>query len=222
LVDGTVIVFSILLAFGIDRGYERWGDRGEEQVVLAGLLEDFRANEASLGTYVRRMELTRASSAAFVAYTVSDQTVRLDSLTTLGRPLFSGGSFDPQSATLDQVEASGRADLISDDSLRQLIAEWRTHVEDATHQQGVLEGWQTDQVWPSLMDLGIGPGTDMEMGRELAPNWLPSDRAVAARGSALEQRVRALSGFARITRDDLTEALDATSAVVERLELLTN
>jgi hypothetical protein len=221
LVEGAVIVFSILLAFGIDRGYEAWKDRGEERVVLSGLLEDFRANEESLGSYVRRTELLRESSAAFVAYAVSDQTVRLDSLTTLGRPLFRGGSFDPQSATLDQVEASGRADLISDDSLRRLVAEWRTDVEDALHQQGVLAGWQTNQVWPSLMDLGIGPGTDMEMGGDLAPNWPPPERAVAARGSALEQRIRALSGLARITRDDLTQALDATSAVVQRLERLT-
>lgn len=222
LFEGTVIVLSILLAFGIDRGYEAWRDRGEEQVVLMGLLEDFRANEESLGSYVQHAEVLRESSAAFVAYAVSDQAVRLDSLTTLGRPLFRGGTFDPQSATLDQVEASGRADLISDDSLRRLIAEWRTHVEDAVHQQGVLAEWQADQVWPPLMDLGIGPGTDMEMGRDLAPNWPPSDRAVAARGSALEQRIRALSGLARITRDDLTQALNATSAVIERLELLTN
>ena len=36
-----VIVFSILLAFGLDRGYDNLSDRHEERITLQGLRVDF-------------------------------------------------------------------------------------------------------------------------------------------------------------------------------------
>lgn len=53
LVEGIVIVASILLAFAIDRGYERFEGRSEEAAVLDGLRADFLANRDALEAHLR-------------------------------------------------------------------------------------------------------------------------------------------------------------------------
>ena len=41
LLEGTVVVFSILIAFWIDAWWEDRSDREDEQIVIAAVLDEF-------------------------------------------------------------------------------------------------------------------------------------------------------------------------------------
>ena len=62
LVEGVVIVFSILLAFGIDAWWERRGEAAREREALAALAEDFAAADSVLA--LRVLAIDSAATAA--------------------------------------------------------------------------------------------------------------------------------------------------------------
>jgi hypothetical protein len=53
-IEFLVIVASILMAFGIDAGWEERGERVEEAEILDGLLREFRGYEQALGRSLDR------------------------------------------------------------------------------------------------------------------------------------------------------------------------
>lgn len=64
----AVIVFSILLAFTLDRGWDARRARGEERVALEGLRADFLKNREEVRTQIAAVEGT---AEAFATGTVN-------------------------------------------------------------------------------------------------------------------------------------------------------
>lgn len=230
MVEGAVIVASILLAFAIDRGYETYQERREETAILEGLRSDLLANREAIESHfewydrwndgiVQVHEYIREGSDEGQA----EQIQRALSL------LFANPTFDPSTATLDVIESSGRGSLLSDTQLRVLIAGWRVHTNDAMDQQQALQRNRESMLWPALVKLDV-PTPDG--GRVLAGSAESRPSAQDLRVSEDPPSLQDLrtSGFAAVldvysallsrTQVDLLQVMDATDLVLERLGAL--
>jgi len=136
LIEGLVIVGSILLAFGIDAWWVERQDARSHRLQLLALSDDFSQNldlferrQARVEGYVRvqlkLMELLREAPAGA-------EVVIPDSL---ARALRGVGTIDPFRGTLDAMISSGRLDQLDDPQLRYALTEWPRLVSDVRTDQ---------------------------------------------------------------------------------------
>jgi len=152
LAEGVVIVASILLAFGIDAGWEEYRTRRE----ISGLLT--KVNEELVAD---RGNLVRAAgdqiTAAMAALAVADL---LDSAAPLRTPvmvpdsllaaMLRGVTYESRTPTIDGLTQSGRGSLIGDTRVVRAIAAWERWMRNAEEQQLARTEWTHQQVIPAL------------------------------------------------------------------------
>jgi hypothetical protein len=135
LVEGVVIVASILLAFGIDAWWSERQERIEERDILTGLKADFVANRAALAEDIAlhlrfqdlptEFEMMDPAAAADLSG---------DSAQWYVRSMIATRMFDACDGTLDAVFASGKLDGIGDHRLRDALVGWKSRVDDAAEE----------------------------------------------------------------------------------------
>lgn len=215
VLEGAVIVGSILLAFSIDRGYENWQDSKEEQAIFLGLSADFTANQETLKKYIEYYESMTAQIAVVLRFiehgsNTAEQTAIGEALTLL----YNNPTFDPRTATLDLIESSGSGSLLKDTALKGLISEWRMHADDALDQQLGLQRNRETMLWPKLVGLNVqtseGRQTLLDM-----PQEVPSLERM--RESELAAVLDVYAALVSRTQIDLVELLGATDDVLDRL-----
>jgi len=215
LAEGVIIVVSILLAFTIDRAYESYRENREEATLLGGLAGDFQNNRDDLHRYLSRRQTEFAQTVATLeALSAEEGKISPDSLDHLLSTLYTGGTFEPRMATLDQVQSSGRASVIRDTELRTLIAEWRLATADAIDTQDRWLRMLENQIYPMLVGLGI---SDPALSLTLPPSShgrLTIDPAMAAR---LDAQLRQYARMVDALRNDLSVAAAASDAVLMEL-----
>jgi hypothetical protein len=218
LVEGAVIVASILLAFAIDRGYESYQERREEAAILEGLRSDFLANQEALESHLEWYDRWSDGISDVQEYisggSAEPKAGELEQALTV---LFANPTFDPSTATLDVIESSGRGSLLSDPELRVLIAEWRVHTTDALDQQQGLQRNRESMLWPTLVQLDVRAPDGSRALLDI-PNGPPPLQDLRASGLAAVLDVH--SALLGRTRQDLVQVLDATELVLNRLDAL--
>ena len=141
LVEGVVIVLSILLAFAIDAAWDYRVARAFEEELLNSLLQEYGGNRATLERTVRRVEGDIERIDAFYAMR-PEQLVDLpaDSANAywgaLSRPL----TFQLASGATATALSAGNLDLIRDRQLRELVAGWPARAEDIEERAQVMVG----------------------------------------------------------------------------------
>jgi hypothetical protein len=213
--EGVIIVMSILLAFTIDRAYESYRERREVGALLGGLEGDFQKNHDDLLRYESRRGVELAHTVAVLeALSAEDGKIPPDSLGHLLGRLYTGGTFEPRMATLDQIQSSGRAEAIPDSELRTLIAEWRLVTSDVIDAQARWLRMLENQIYPMLVSLGVsGPAESLR----LPPSThgrLNIEPVMAAR---LDAQLRQYAVMVEALRNDLSVAAVATEAVLSEL-----
>jgi hypothetical protein len=156
LVEGVVIVGSILLAFGIDAWWDQVQERIEEQEVLAGLDADFERNQQQLddvllnqAAFQSRIDRLESMSAVELA------AIPPDSSGAYVRGLRGMATFDAGDGTLDAMIASGKLGVISDPGLRDRLLRWKLQVVDAEEEADDVRA-SAQRVVQRMADLG-GP-----------------------------------------------------------------
>lgn len=216
----AVIVFSILLAFTLDRGWDAWRARGEERVALEGLQADFLKNQEEIQVQLTAVEATAEAFATVLTTIAAPETSRDTLSRNTLKGLFSGTSLDPYTATLDQLESSGEMDLLRDPELRTLLAQWRTETEDARNEQVRFVDLMGTLLWPALADGGYAFPLDPENWPRV-PAAAPQRPAGPTLGTPrMDALLRHLALRNFFVRRDLREANDATEAVLARLNEL--
>jgi hypothetical protein len=156
IIEGVVIVVSILLAFGIDAWWEGQQNRAEEERVLSALLDEFVDNGDGLATTrevhrreVRAMEalLAAAESGALPA------TATLD--TIFARALYVG-HYNPRTGALSSTISSGRIDLVKNPELRNRLAGWDAIISDLVLDEQTRRDFVYHELIPALAGFGIG------------------------------------------------------------------
>jgi hypothetical protein len=136
IIEGVVIVGSILLAFGIDAWWEGSQERELRIATLEVLLVDFEESHDYLAAIVVANERYLASARLLVASLsgeTEDSRVSIpDSLllTSLTYP-----TYNPPRASVEMALASGRLTTREDQSLRVLLADWLQDLDDAAEDE---------------------------------------------------------------------------------------
>jgi hypothetical protein len=205
------------LAFAIDRGYEGFQERAEENAILFGLKAELTTSLEDLQRHLAWHDRWDASIADIRAY-LNEGTDRngpaAPEIVGALRMLYSSPTFDPSTATLDVIESSGRGRAIVDRELRTLIAEWRVHAEDAMDQQQTLQRSRETVLWPLLLELQL-EAPRPPPGEQILYREPPT--AVELVDSDLNTVLSYYGMIAQISGDDWRQVFDATEAILERL-----
>lgn len=156
--EAAMIIASILLAFAIDRGFEGYQQTEEETAILSGLKAELTSSRGGLQRHMQWYERWENSITKIRTYLHQDPERAGETapeIISALRMLYANPTFDPSTATLDVIEASGRGTVVTDHELRTFIAEWRVHAEDALDQQYVLQRSREAILWPLLVELNI-------------------------------------------------------------------
>ncbi len=122
-VEGVVIVVSILLACGLQAGWDASRERAEERQALEALARDFRAASALLDRQFLLTDSIVAATETILEWTGPSADSRYaDSLAVLLPTVTRLPGFEPPSGTLDALLGSGDLRLIENDSLRAALA----------------------------------------------------------------------------------------------------
>jgi hypothetical protein len=124
--EGVVIVVSILLAFGIDAGWDARNDRITEKAYLARLLEDVRFDRAENRFVLRILDTGLADSELLIDRIQAGSLGDLDAdeLIRLFMRASDQNRPDYSRATYRELVSSGRIGLIRSDAVRTALANY--------------------------------------------------------------------------------------------------
>ncbi len=157
-VEGLAVVLSILLAFSIDAWWNERQERAREQVLLRGILADYRASRAELAERLGLAE-RMAQSTALLMEEVSgwEGAAPLSVPDSLVLAVMGGPTYEPATNTLDAALGSGEIELIRNDEIRAQLAMWRRALLDTREDEVEVRRLTNEQLLPTLagaMDLG--------------------------------------------------------------------
>lgn len=137
LLEGAVIVASILLAFGIDAAWDNRQDSIRRSATVAGLRADFDATRVELERVVKFRNASISAAVALLDLTASGPIPA--SAGGHADSLFSeamlGGSFDAPLGTLESLINSGELALFEDPQLTSLLIQFPSLVADLDREQ---------------------------------------------------------------------------------------
>ena len=156
LIEGVVIVGSILLAFGIEAWWDGVQDRGAEEAHLMALDSDLTESIRLLEASDTGFAYVRSSLRRLVETDVVAQPK--DSIAKWAlRGLWTLSEYEPRLSSLDDLEASDQLGLLAPEVRRQVSAVNRALADLGTFQLN-LRTVQESLLDPFLMDeLPIGP-----------------------------------------------------------------
>ena len=152
LIEGVVIVGSILLAFWIDASWESRQDRAQAESLLTALLEDFEVATVLLDTVASQQGRLAESGRRLIEFgevgaVPPDQVAAVDSL--LGshflRPVY-----EPPMGTVESLLSSGRLDLFENELLIAGLTNWAAAVASLRRTQEDARQHFYDRVYPYL------------------------------------------------------------------------
>jgi hypothetical protein len=126
LLEGTAIVLSILLAFGIDAWWSERQNREVEQLVLTSLLEDFRAKKELVDWQRPYMDaILDSTNELLYASAEADRELGNESIDHLLGDIWWNNNTAPWSAPLlNSLIAGGDLALVSSAELRNGLIGW--------------------------------------------------------------------------------------------------
>ena len=152
LVEGTVIVLSILLAFWIDAWWEESQDREREVMLLRALLDDVQAMRRGFDSQRSYNEaILDATQTLLVAGASRDTRLspnEVDAL--LGNIVWYNTYTTWESASMDLLVSSGNLVDLSDLNLVQLLLSLHNRLENAQRRNRLDEAFYRDRLIPFL------------------------------------------------------------------------
>jgi len=153
LVEGIVIMASILLALAVDQWWEGRELRREEVEVLKRLAEEFDANATQLEKKASEHRAVLIAGEALLDFTGSSARgdLPVDSLSALVWDVFHTPTYDPGNGVLNSLITSGELGIITDDDLRVSLSGWPSLVRDLKEDED--RAWEyVDQLVLPFMD----------------------------------------------------------------------
>lgn len=133
----TVVVAGVLIALALNAWWQGREQRQEQERLLVALLDEFESNRARLAEIVAFHEALKATTRTLLAISAERASeLPTDSIDRLLADVTWWSSYTTLSSTVvDAAVQDGRLDLIRTDSLRQLLAAWRSEVASAEAQR---------------------------------------------------------------------------------------
>jgi hypothetical protein len=215
LVEGLVIIASILLALAADAWWDGVQARGEEREILKALRAEFETNQNVIAqtAKVHRMtlsamrEIVMASESEVSAHDVSmDELFRLAGVTP---------HYNPATGALTALINSGRIVMVRNLALRNRLAGWNAVVSDLVLDEQTRRDFVVHELHPVFAEFGIGGSVSVTKGTETDfTEALKSRQLLAHLRSQIVQVAHLITHF-----DDVEYAVQAiTSDLSEELE----
>ena len=182
LAEGSAIVVSILLAFGIQAWWEDRQERAVETALLTGLIEDLRLDSADYEGFAA-VHRGRMAGADFLLSRASQDPLGTPGAEVSAEEMTPGRAFrlinrfarlETVRVSYDQITAAGISDVISDPELRRMIAQYYAEADnraDVNNFQGSL----SERLDLSLREFGY-----VAADGDPVPEAVISDRVVQA------------------------------------------
>lgn len=156
LIEGLIIVLSILLAFSIDALWQDHRQSQESEAVLESLRSDFERTGVELERVLANHGRGQSAAAELIrlidqGVTASD-ALTVDSLTS--EMSFAGATFDPPMGTVQALLASGEISLLDDPELRAELTAWPANSTDLIQEESATLG-EMGKLFARLSELGI-------------------------------------------------------------------
>jgi hypothetical protein len=172
LVEGGVIVLSILLALAADAAWDRQQDRAAEAELLRSLEAELRLNLAELSEWQRGIEATIATADALHSLTgpqpLPIASTRFDSLLVAA---IEWRTFHPATGSMSSARA--HLDLVRSDRVRQEVAAFDERLRD--FQENFEQAW-------------LSAGTLLRYAQDHAPLYTPDNVGWAHQDASLDRR----------------------------------
>jgi hypothetical protein len=210
MAEGLLIVFSILLAFGIEAWWSQRGERQAEMEVLQGLRDDFVENLGRLASAMSEHGEVRDAAVRLLAMTGpdADQTVSDLAMDTLVVASIAAPKVFPVTATYDALIASGQIGILESAGLRRELAGWSTTVADLREEERDAFRQMDQRLLPYLWD--YVPVVTLDV------NVLPRYEGADLGRSRFPRRYRELLRSMRF-ENAVEERMNSSIRVIERL-----
>lgn len=152
LIEGTVIVFSILLAFWIDAWWEESQEREREVMLLRALLDDVQTMRQGFDTQ-RSYNEAILDATETLLHAGASRSTRLspnDVDRLLGNVVWYNTYTFWESASMDLLVSSGDLADLSDLNLVQLLLSLHNRIESAQRRYRLDEAFYRDRLIPFL------------------------------------------------------------------------
>jgi hypothetical protein len=222
VLEGALIVTSILLAFGIDAWWADRQERRESLRLLEGLHGDFAANRAALSETIQFQEgiVDRLARLDGMSETDLDRTPS-DSVDGFVFAVQAPWTFDGQSGTLEALIASGRLSILKVPGLSAALLNWKARVEDLEEEK-IATRAISDAARHRTAQLGGPWGTQdlaVKASMEEALRQLPPpDLALVATDAELRALLREKRVLSIIYLAELIPLLEQTDSILDILE----
>lgn len=162
LAEAIAIVLSILVAFGIDAGWDEWQERDDEAEVLVALRAEYQTNLGLVQEVIEGHESHIADVAIASGLEPADyDTMSVSTASRLVLSLANPWTFDPALGTTETLISSGRIALIRDRELTEMLTTFVNFVEDAEEDADYVRSGAV-YVWQRAYGLG-GPWFNREV-----------------------------------------------------------
>jgi hypothetical protein len=221
LVEGVVIVLSILLAFGVDAWWGAHTERTREATLLSNLLSGFEASRADLVVRLegaRRMARGNVALRDLIAEAAPSGTALVPDSMILA--VIGGPTYDPSTNALDAAVSSGQIEIIRSDTIQTELANWQRSLADTREDELLVRQITAEQVVP-LLSRDVELGTHFD---RLLP-WFFGETAGEVTGVTAVPGSTALSGalamrafYTEFSATDLTALLESLDRLVGLIE----
>jgi len=218
--EGTAVVVSILLAFGIDAWWQDRQIRKEEHEILQGLEEEFLAIREVL---TRHSALHRDSLKSLEnVLSISDAGASQESaaaVETAIRELLTPNTTDISNGTLHALLASGRLEMLSSRALRKRLVNWEREIGEVWDDQEAHAKMVYEIHVPYFINEGLSAADAMGSWYD---DWSIPARPIAGDADALrhmlnDSRFRSMVEIRYGYRKHLTEEYEAALVAVDSI-----
>jgi len=145
VIEGVVIVVSILLAFGIDAFWQERQDRSRTESHLNALQEEIGEAVVSIERSQARREERIAVIRELLASITKRETRDIENLDHQLGALWGASNSASGLATLDQMQSTGTLALIESEGLRKALINYERHNDDYLHiEDRVISSWERE------------------------------------------------------------------------------
>jgi hypothetical protein len=155
LVEGVVIVASILLALAADAWWDDVQERAEERETLSSLRVEFVTNQKILAHTAGIHRQALGAMRNIVSASESDISVYDESLGLLFGNAGGTPHYNPETGALVATISSGRIGLITNIELRNRIAGWNAVVSDLILDEQTRRDFVVHELRPAFAEFGI-------------------------------------------------------------------
>lgn len=226
LIEGVVIVLSILLAFAIDAWWDERQERVLESEILLGLQQEFAGNKTDLEERIgRHHEMLNSHlvllEAAHQGYWQSEGL----SIDRAFAHLASPPTTDLGSGVLDALISAGRLGVLSSRELRVRLAAWKSIYLEVHDDEVMNRAFVFDRVLPYAMKSGMPMSAALSSFSDV--EWPSKTRSLADDPDSLNRLwsdpeftslLEVRLGFLSHTTGEYETALDEITVIMELID----